>query len=189
MQPAELCMGRNSLEVWGSTYTSQKRLDENWELVIWAQCLTYQLWQVAEAKTAEPGAKMLSEFDSLLVWLKNPSSVCYGSLAGGWVWDQTLLTNKRLKTEAPLSQADRKRWRCVAQDGRSPAIFIISGTNWLEEMVRELESADAKYTEDEMKERINAEKELQMFPRLEFGDPGIYEVGRVSKYWQYSCYR
>uniref|UniRef100_A0A493U213 Sulfotransferase n=1 Tax=Anas platyrhynchos platyrhynchos TaxID=8840 RepID=A0A493U213_ANAPP len=50
-----------------------------------------------------------------------------------------------------------------------------TGTNWLEEMVRELESADAKYTEDEMKERINAEKELQMFPRLEFGDPGIYE--------------
>ncbi|XP_040409579.1 sulfotransferase 6B1-like [Cygnus olor] len=50
-----------------------------------------------------------------------------------------------------------------------------TGTNWLEEMVRELESADAKYTEEEMKERINAEKELQMFPRLEFGDPGIYE--------------
>uniref|UniRef100_A0A669PGU4 Sulfotransferase n=1 Tax=Phasianus colchicus TaxID=9054 RepID=A0A669PGU4_PHACC len=50
-----------------------------------------------------------------------------------------------------------------------------TGTNWLEQMVREIESADAKYTEEEMKERINAEKELQMFPRLEFGDPGVFE--------------
>uniref|UniRef100_A0A8V0XLP1 Sulfotransferase n=1 Tax=Gallus gallus TaxID=9031 RepID=A0A8V0XLP1_CHICK len=50
-----------------------------------------------------------------------------------------------------------------------------TGTNWLEEMVREIESTDAKYTEEEMKERINAEKELQMFPRLEFGDPGVFE--------------
>uniref|UniRef100_A0A8V0XYL6 Sulfotransferase n=1 Tax=Gallus gallus TaxID=9031 RepID=A0A8V0XYL6_CHICK len=51
-----------------------------------------------------------------------------------------------------------------------------TGTNWLEEMVREIESTDAKYTEEEMKERINAEKELQMFPRLEFGDPGVFEI-------------
>ncbi|XP_048793500.1 sulfotransferase 6B1-like isoform X2 [Lagopus muta] len=50
-----------------------------------------------------------------------------------------------------------------------------TGTNWLEQMVREMESTDAKYTEEEMKERINAEKELQMFPRLEFGDPGVFE--------------
>uniref|UniRef100_A0A803Y684 Sulfotransferase n=1 Tax=Meleagris gallopavo TaxID=9103 RepID=A0A803Y684_MELGA len=50
-----------------------------------------------------------------------------------------------------------------------------TGTNWLEQMVREIESTDAKYTEEEMKERINAEKELQMFPRLEFGDPGVFE--------------
>lgn len=40
------------------------------------------------------------------------------------------------------------------------------------------ELADAKYTEEEMKERINAEKKLETFQRLEFGDPGIYEVSR-----------
>ncbi|KAM6365981.1 LOW QUALITY PROTEIN: sulfotransferase 6B1-like [Alca torda] len=50
-----------------------------------------------------------------------------------------------------------------------------TGTNWLDQMVKELESADAKYTEEEMKERINAEKKLETFPHLEFGDPGIYE--------------
>ncbi|XP_074434359.1 sulfotransferase 6B1-like [Larus michahellis] len=50
-----------------------------------------------------------------------------------------------------------------------------TGTNWLDQMVKELESADAKYTEEEMKERTNAEKKLETFPRLEFGDPGIYE--------------
>ncbi|XP_050750706.1 sulfotransferase 6B1-like [Gymnogyps californianus] len=50
-----------------------------------------------------------------------------------------------------------------------------TGTNWLGQMVRELESTDAKYTEEEMKERINAEKKLETFSRLEFGDPGIYE--------------
>ncbi|XP_009889763.1 PREDICTED: sulfotransferase 6B1-like [Charadrius vociferus] len=50
-----------------------------------------------------------------------------------------------------------------------------TGTNWLDQMVKELESTDAKYTEEEMKERINAEKKLETFPRLEFGDPGIYE--------------
>lgn len=57
-------------------------------------------------------------------------------------------------------------------------VFILSGTNWLDRMVRELESTDAKYTEEGMKERINAEKKLEIFPCLEFGDPGIYEVGR-----------
>ncbi|XP_032843196.1 sulfotransferase 6B1 isoform X1 [Tyto alba] len=50
-----------------------------------------------------------------------------------------------------------------------------TGTNWLGEIMRELESTDAKYTEEEMKERINAEKKLETFSRLEFGDPGIYE--------------
>lgn len=63
-------------------------------------------------------------------------------------------------------------------NGCTTDVFILSGTNWLAEMVRELESTDAKYTEEEMKERINAEKELETFPRLEFGDPEIYEVCR-----------
>ncbi|KAM7118477.1 LOW QUALITY PROTEIN: sulfotransferase 6B1-like [Ciconia maguari] len=49
-----------------------------------------------------------------------------------------------------------------------------TGTNWLDQMVKELESTDAKYTEEEMKERIS-EKKLDTFPHPEFGDPGIYE--------------
>nr|XP_009685966.1 PREDICTED: sulfotransferase 6B1-like [Struthio camelus australis] len=64
-------------------------------------------------------------------------------------------------------------------EARSDDVILIgypkTGTNWLDEIVRELESSDAKYTEEEMKERINVEKELQMFPRLEFGDPGKFE--------------
>ncbi|XP_053919991.1 sulfotransferase 6B1-like [Cuculus canorus] len=50
-----------------------------------------------------------------------------------------------------------------------------TGTNWLDQIVRELESADVKCTEEEMKEKIDAEKKLETFPRLEFGDPGVYE--------------
>ncbi|KAM6084865.1 sulfotransferase 6B1-like [Theristicus caerulescens] len=50
-----------------------------------------------------------------------------------------------------------------------------TGTNWLDQMVRGLESTDAKYTEEEMKDRINAEKKLETFPYLEIRDPGICE--------------
>ncbi|XP_071594983.1 sulfotransferase 6B1-like [Heliangelus exortis] len=50
-----------------------------------------------------------------------------------------------------------------------------TGTNWLDQMLRELESADARYTEEEMKERMDAEKKLELSVRLEFGDPGMYE--------------
>ncbi|XP_013801531.1 sulfotransferase 6B1-like [Apteryx mantelli] len=64
-------------------------------------------------------------------------------------------------------------------EARSDDVILIgypkTGTNWLDEIVRELESTDAKYTEEEMKETINVEKELQIFPRLEFGDPGKFE--------------
>ena len=66
----------------------------------------------------------------------------------------------------------------MQSNGWDTGVFILSGTSWLGQMVRELESTDAKYTEEEMKERINAEKKLETFARLEFGDPGIYEVGR-----------
>ncbi|XP_071283498.1 sulfotransferase 6B1-like [Agelaius tricolor] len=63
-------------------------------------------------------------------------------------------------------------------EARSDDVILVgypkSGTNWLEQMVKEL--ADAKYTEEEMQERINAEKKLETFQRLEFGDPGIYEI-------------
>ncbi|KAL2306206.1 hypothetical protein Nmel_004121 [Mimus melanotis] len=62
-------------------------------------------------------------------------------------------------------------------EARSDDVILVgypkTGTNWLEQMVKEL--ADAKYTEEEMKERIKAEKKLETFQRLEFGDPGIYE--------------
>lgn len=61
-------------------------------------------------------------------------------------------------------------------NGCPNGVFILSGTNWLEQMVKEL--ADAKYTEEEMKERLDAEKKLETFQRLEFGDPKIYEVSR-----------
>lgn len=40
------------------------------------------------------------------------------------------------------------------------------------------ELADAEYTEEEIKERINAEKKLETFQRLEFGDCRICEVSR-----------
>ncbi|XP_075268077.1 sulfotransferase 6B1-like [Opisthocomus hoazin] len=64
-------------------------------------------------------------------------------------------------------------------EARSDDVILVgypkTGTNWLEEIVRELESAGGKYTEEEMRENINAEKKLDTFPRLEFGDPGIYE--------------
>ncbi|XP_030355732.1 sulfotransferase 6B1-like [Strigops habroptila] len=50
-----------------------------------------------------------------------------------------------------------------------------TGTNWLGTILTELDSADAKYTEEEVEERINAEKKLEIFPRLEFGDPGVFE--------------
>lgn len=62
-------------------------------------------------------------------------------------------------------------------NGCATGIFILSGTNWLGQILKELESTDAKYTEEEMKERINEENKLKTFPRLEFGDPGVYEVG------------
>lgn len=54
-------------------------------------------------------------------------------------------------------------------------------------MVKEL--ADAKYTEEEIKERIDAEKKLETFQRLEMGDPGVYEVNRNWKYCHCSSCR
>ncbi|XP_041280141.1 sulfotransferase 6B1-like [Onychostruthus taczanowskii] len=60
-------------------------------------------------------------------------------------------------------------------EARSDDVILVgypkSGTNWLEQMVKEL--ANAKYTEEERKERINAEKKLETFQCLEFGDPRI----------------
>ncbi|OXB65391.1 hypothetical protein ASZ78_017121 [Callipepla squamata] len=74
-----------------------------------------------------------------------------------------------------LHPADRKKCRCADQNGCDIGVFIVSGTNWLEQMVREMETKDAKYTEEEMKDRISALKKLQMFPHIEFGDPGVLE--------------
>ncbi|KAJ6664610.1 hypothetical protein lerEdw1_006183 [Lerista edwardsae] len=54
------------------------------------------------------------------------------------------------------------------------------GTNWLDNVLSSLESAAAKYTEEEMKRRIAIEKELALAPRLEFGDPEIYQ--RLKKF-------
>ncbi|XP_065257437.1 sulfotransferase 6B1-like [Emys orbicularis] len=44
-------------------------------------------------------------------------------------------------------------------------------TNWLDQVLNDLEITAAKYTEEEIKKRINITNELSVFPRLEFGDP------------------
>ncbi|XP_067391876.1 sulfotransferase 6B1-like [Emydura macquarii macquarii] len=46
-----------------------------------------------------------------------------------------------------------------------------NGTNWLDQILNDLVITAAKYTEEEMNERINIGNELSVFLRLEFGDP------------------
>ncbi|XP_053139676.1 sulfotransferase 6B1-like isoform X1 [Hemicordylus capensis] len=50
-----------------------------------------------------------------------------------------------------------------------------TGTNWLDHILNSLESTAAKYTDEQMKKRIALEKELEMTPRLEFGDPDKFK--------------
>ncbi|XP_065257615.1 sulfotransferase 6B1-like [Emys orbicularis] len=49
--------------------------------------------------------------------------------------------------------------------------YAKNGTNWLDQVLNDLEITAAKYTEEEINERINITNELSVFPRLEFGDP------------------
>ncbi|XP_053878758.1 sulfotransferase 6B1-like isoform X4 [Malaclemys terrapin pileata] len=51
------------------------------------------------------------------------------------------------------------------------AAYPKNGTNWLDQVLNDLETTAAKYTEEEIKERINITNELSLFPPLEFGDP------------------
>lgn len=55
---------------------------------------------------------------------------------------------------------------------------IASGTNWVGQILSELEAASGKYDEEERKKRSmkQRETELSLFPYLEFGDPGKFEV-------------
>ncbi|KAM7172125.1 sulfotransferase 6B1-like isoform 1-T1 [Macrochelys suwanniensis] len=46
-----------------------------------------------------------------------------------------------------------------------------NGTNWLDQILNDLEITAAKYTEVEINQKINITNELSVFPRLEFGDP------------------
>ncbi|XP_060098424.1 sulfotransferase 6B1-like [Heteronotia binoei] len=50
-----------------------------------------------------------------------------------------------------------------------------TGTNWLDHILNNLENTAAKYTEEEMKKIMNLEKELEVTPRLEFGDPDKFQ--------------
>ncbi|KAL8185947.1 UNVERIFIED_CONTAM: hypothetical protein K2H54_060197 [Gekko kuhli] len=50
-----------------------------------------------------------------------------------------------------------------------------TGTNWLDHILNNLESTAAKYTEEEMKKIMDLEKELEVTPRLEFGDPDKFQ--------------
>ncbi|XP_065445024.1 sulfotransferase 6B1-like [Chrysemys picta bellii] len=60
-------------------------------------------------------------------------------------------------------------------EARSDDVILVAypknGTNWLDQVLNDLEITAAKYTEEEIKERINITNELFVFPRLEFGDP------------------
>ncbi|TFK07132.1 solute carrier family 35 member G2 [Platysternon megacephalum] len=51
-----------------------------------------------------------------------------------------------------------------------------SGTNWLDQVLNDLEITAAKYTEEEINERINITNELSVFLRLEYGDPEKFKV-------------
>ncbi|XP_044866247.1 sulfotransferase 6B1-like [Mauremys mutica] len=46
-----------------------------------------------------------------------------------------------------------------------------NGTNWLDQVLNDLEITAAKYTEEEINERTNITNELFVMPRLELGDP------------------
>ncbi|XP_026505479.1 sulfotransferase 6B1-like [Terrapene carolina triunguis] len=50
-----------------------------------------------------------------------------------------------------------------------------SGTNWVDQVLNDLEITAAKYTEEEINERINITNELSVFLRLEYGDPETFK--------------
>ncbi|KAM3856408.1 sulfotransferase 6B1-like [Vipera latastei] len=54
-----------------------------------------------------------------------------------------------------------------------------TGSNWVGEILTQLEIASGKYDEDEQKRRNQILQELSLFPYLEFGDPEKFE--RIEK--------
>ncbi|XP_077781937.1 sulfotransferase 6B1-like isoform X1 [Podarcis muralis] len=64
-------------------------------------------------------------------------------------------------------------------EARSDDVVLVgyakTGTNWVGQILKELEAASGKYDEEEMKRRQQIEKELKLLPYLEFGDPGKFE--------------
>ncbi|KAJ7342207.1 hypothetical protein JRQ81_009663 [Phrynocephalus forsythii] len=53
--------------------------------------------------------------------------------------------------------------------------YAKTGTNWVAQMLLELEAASGKYDEEEKKQRKQQLEELKIAPYLEFGDPGKFE--------------
>nr|XP_056709938.1 sulfotransferase 6B1-like [Euleptes europaea] len=66
-------------------------------------------------------------------------------------------------------------------EARSDDVILVgypkTGTNWVGQILVELEAASGKYDEEERKKRCTGqnEKELLLFPYLEFGDPAKFE--------------
>ncbi|KAL8185948.1 UNVERIFIED_CONTAM: hypothetical protein K2H54_060200 [Gekko kuhli] len=66
-------------------------------------------------------------------------------------------------------------------EARSDDVILVgypkTGTHWVGQILVELEAASGKYNEEERKKRImqQRERELSLFPYLEFGDPGNLE--------------
>uniref|UniRef100_A0A8C6XD00 Sulfotransferase n=1 Tax=Naja naja TaxID=35670 RepID=A0A8C6XD00_NAJNA len=62
---------------------------------------------------------------------------------------------------------------------REDDIILVSypktGSNWVGEILTQLEIASGKYEEDEQKRRQQMVQELSLFPFLEFGDPEKFE--------------
>lgn len=60
-------------------------------------------------------------------------------------------------------------------EARSDDVILVgyprNGTNWLDQVLNDLEITAAKYTKEEINERINTKNELLVLPRLELGDP------------------
>nr|XP_025039840.1 sulfotransferase 6B1-like isoform X2 [Pelodiscus sinensis] len=54
-----------------------------------------------------------------------------------------------------------------------------NGTNWLEQVINDLEITAAKYTEEEINERINIRNEFSVFPCPESGDPEKFKIQRI----------
>lgn len=53
--------------------------------------------------------------------------------------------------------------------------YAKTGTNWVAQMLIELEAASGKYDDEERKQRKQQLEDLKIAPYLEFGDPGKFE--------------